>query len=276
MNNKIIINADDLGLSRGVNEAILLAHNEGFLTHASLMANTDFFDHAIGEILPKTRNLKVGLHINLTCCKALSGISLITDEKGFLQNDFVKLLFLRKTKKVLFAIENEIEKQLLHLKNHHIEISHIDGHEHIHIIPSINKIVKKIAAKHGIERVREINESFFTSFKYNARTASFPNVIKLFLLKFLSLFNANTKRIEFYSILNTCEIDEKNLFNYLENTQNRTIEIMLHPSLSQYDENYKGLDSRFLAFLQSDYRKQEYDLCFSKKFKDYEIAINNL
>lgn len=269
MNNKIIINADDLGLSIGVNEAILLAHNEGFLTHASLMANADFFEQAIEEILPKTKTLKVGLHINLTCCKALSGVSTITDKNGFLENNFIKLLFLRKTKKTLLAIENEIETQLLYLKNHHIEISHIDGHEHVHVIPSINRIVRKIASKYEIKRVREINENIFTSFKYNIRTANLANVIKLFLLKFLSLFNSNTKKIEFYSILNTCEINEKNLFNYLENTNNKTIEIMLHPSLSQYDENYKNLDNRFLAFLKSKYRKQEFELCFDKRFEKY-------
>lgn len=273
MSNKIIINADDLGLSLGVNEAILRAHNEGYLTHASLMANTDFFDHAIKEIIPKSKNLKVGLHINLTCCKALSENCEISDINGSLNNNFIKLLFLRKTKKVLKSIENEIETQLLKLKNNNVDISHIDGHEHIHIIPSINKIVNKIAKKYNIERIREINEDFSTSFKYNLRTASIANVIKLFLLKFLSQFNSNSKKVEFYSILNTCEINEENLFNYLQNTENKTIEIMVHPSLSQLDENYKGLDARFLDFLKSKYRKQEYDLCFVEKFKEYEKAI---
>lgn len=274
MSNKLIINADDLGLSLGVNEAILRSHNDGYLTHASLMANTDFFDHAIKEIIPNSKNLKVGFHINLTCCKALSENCEISDNNGLLSNNFVKLLFLRKTKKVLTSIENEIETQLLKLKDNNVDISHIDGHEHVHVIPSINKIVKKIARKYNIERVREINESFSTSFRYNLRTASIANIIKLFLLKFLSQFNSNSKRVEFYTILNTCEINEDNLFNYLQNSQNKTIEIMLHPSLSQFDTNYKGLDERFLDFLRSKYRKQEYDLCFNEKFKKYAFFRN--
>lgn len=273
MKNKIIINADDLGLSPGVNEAIFRAHNQGFLTHASFMANGDFFEDALHNVALKCKNLNIGLHINLTCCTALSKNNLIADKDGILTNNFIKLLFLRKNREILQSIENEIEAQLIRLKNNNIHISHIDGHEHVHIIPSINKIVKRIADKYEIKRIREINESVIKSFRFNFRTASFANIIKLLLLRFLTLFNSNSGNNTFYSILNTCEINEHNLFNYLENTQNETVEIMLHPSISKLDENYKNLDIRFLRFLQSDYRRQEYELCFSKKFKNYEKAI---
>lgn len=158
--NKLITNADDLGWSKGVNQAILLASNGGYLSHASLMANTDDFIHAVNEVIPNAPKLRVGLHVNLTCSKALSGKSVITDEDGFMNNNFLKLLFLRKSKKALKAIENEIELQLQKLIEHNIDVSHIDGNEHVHIIPSINKIVRKLAKKYNIERVREINERF--------------------------------------------------------------------------------------------------------------------
>lgn len=270
-NNKLITNADDLGWSKGINKAILLASNEGYLSHASLMANTEDFTHAINEVIPNAPKLKVGLHVNLTCSKALSGESLITDKEGFLNNTFLKLLFLRKSKNALEKIENEIELQLQKLLDHNIQISHIDGHEHIHIIPSINKIVQKLAKKYHIERIREINEDFSTSFKYNARTASIANVVKLSLLKFLSLFNSNKKNVEFYSILNTCEINSQNLFTYLESVKEKTVEVMLHPSLRDLDIKVPNLDARFIEFLRSDLRKQEFDLCFNQKFKEYEF-----
>lgn len=274
MSNILIINADDLGLSKGVNQAILRAHNEGYLTHASLMANTDYFDDAIANVIPNASKLKVGLHINLTCCKALSSESCITDKNGFLANNFVKILFLKKSKTNLKAIETEIELQLQKLLDHNIQISHIDGHEHIHIIPSINKIVRKLAKKYNIERIREINEDFSTSFKYNSRTANIANVVKLTLLKFLSLFNNNKKNVEFYSILNTCEINSQNLFTYLESVNEKTVEVMLHPSLRDLDVEVPNLDARFIEFLRSDFRKQEFDLCFNEKFKKYAFFGN--
>lgn len=265
---EIILNADDLGFSAGVNQAVLMAHRDGFLTHASLMANTDFFEEAVSVILPQCSGLKVGVHVNLTCAPALFSENVLT-ENGVLRNNFVKLLFKYKSKKVLESLEKEIELQILKIKERGIQITHIDGHEHVHIIPSINKIVRKLAAKYKIPRVREINESFTASFKYNLRTAGISNVIKLFLLKFLSLFNGNSRKVHFYSILNTCEINAENLFNYLENTGDRSVEIMVHPGIPKLDKGLGNLDQRFVSFLQSDFRTQELEVCLNNKFSEY-------
>lgn len=268
MKSKLIINADDLGFTKGVNEAIKKAHLEGFLSHASLMANEAYFEDAIENVIKKCPNLKIGVHVNLTCGKALHKDNILAKNGGF-KNSFVNLLFRFKSKKVLIHIEKEIEHQILAIQNKGITISHIDGHEHIHIIPSINKIVRKLAGKYHIPRIREINEDFGESFKYNGKTASKANYIKLFLLRFLSWFNSDTKKVKFYSILNTCEINAENLFSYLENSHDEEVEIMLHPSLIELDRNQKDLDSRFIDFLNSPYRTQEFKLCFNPKFKEY-------
>lgn len=269
----IILNADDLGFSIGVNEAILAANTTGFLTHASLMSNTQYFDHAVKEIIPKTKDLKVGVHVNLTCSKALFSENVLT-EKGFLENTFVNLLFRRKNKKVLDSLEKEIELQILKIKNAGISISHIDGHEHVHIIPSINKIIRKLAKKYNIDRVREINERLIESWRFNGKTASKTNIIKLLLLKFLSIFNANTGEVGFYSILNTCEINGANLFQFLKKSKSyETVEVMLHPALYNLDSSayYETLDPRFVEFLKDPHRQSEFDLCFNKEFEKYEL-----
>lgn len=266
MSTQLIINADDLGFSLGINEAVKKAHNEGYLSHASMMTNTDFFQHAVENVLPNCENLKVGLHVNLTCGKSIS-----TNES--VDSSFIKLLFLPKTKQNLQKIEKEIEHQLQELLKRGIEISHIDGHEHVHIIPSINKIVRKVAKKYQIKRIREINEDFFTAFKYNFRTTTPSNIVKFLILKTLSFFNKNDNRVKFYTILNTCEINADNLFNFLENENERMVEIMLHPSIVSLDNIDNELSARFLDFMKSTYRTQEYELCFNEKFKNYEIAF---
>ena len=269
---KLIINADDLGFSLGVNEAILLANTQGFLSHASLMANTQYFDHAVTEIIPKAKDLKVGVHVNLTCAKALYKENVLT-EKGFLNNTFVKLLFRRKTTAVLNSLEKEIELQILKIKNAGIAISHIDGHEHVHIIPSINKMVRRLAKKYDIGRIREINEGVLESWKFNGKTASFANVIKLLLLQFLSLFNENSGKIGFYSMLNTCEINGSNLFQFLQKSNSyETVEVMLHPGLANLDsvDYFETLDPRFVEFLKDSHRKSEFDLCFDERFTSFK------
>ena len=270
----LIINADDLGFSLGVNEAILLANNQGFLTHASLMANTQYFNHAVNEIIPQTKDLQIGVHVNLTCAKALYKENVLT-RNGFLENTFVNLLFRRKTKEVIDSLEKEIELQIVKIKNEGISISHIDGHEHVHIIPSINKIVRRLAKKHDIKRIREINEGLFESWKFNGKTASFANVIKLLLLKFLSLFNENSGKIGFYSMLNTCEINGSNLFRFLKKSNSyETVEVMLHPGLPNLDsvDYFENLDPRFVEFLKDSHRKSEFDLCFDKSFASFRMG----
>ena len=272
---KILVNADDFGFSRGVNQAILRAHRDGFLTHASLMANTEYFDEAVNEIVPEVPNLKIGVHITLTCGNALSGENILA-QNDRLNWTFVKLLLLRKTSKVLRSLEEEIESQILKIKNSGIEISHIDGHEHVHIIPSINSIVRKLARRHGIPRVREINENVFESFRFNGKTSSISNVIKLILLKTLSIFNKNDNKIGFYCMLNTCEINEENLFNFLKNSNSyEEVEIMLHPSIQGLDDKdyLKSLHPRFVIFFNDKFRTTEFELCFNKNFEKYEPSL---
>lgn len=267
--NTLIINADDLGFTESINLAIREAHLHGYLTHASLMANTAYFQHAVEVVLPACPQLNIGVHVTLTCAKALTENSEIAPE-GIFRGSFVSWLLKKKNKRILNLLEQEIEGQILKVKSVHPNISHIDGHEHIHIIPSINKIVRKLADKYEIPRVREINENFFESYRYNYKTTPLVNVVKFGLLKFLSLFNKNSGKVKFYSILNTCRIDKNNLFPYLEHLKEETVEVMVHPSLGFSEKDTKDLDERFITFFKSPYRQQEYDLCFNPNFEKYK------
>lgn len=268
MEKMLIINADDLGFTKNINLAIKNAHLTGYLTHCSVMTNTVFFDHAVQNVIGPCPNLKVGVHVNLTCGTALTGSSDLA-KTGKLRHTFISLLFQRKNRKFLDAVEKEIDHQIQKAKMICPEISHIDGHEHVHIIPSINKIVRKLAKENGIPRVREINESLQESLRFNYRGMPFSNLIKLTVLKFLSMFNKKSNSIEFYSILNTCMINERNLFPYLKNSDAKSIEIMVHPALDFDEEEGSGLEGRFIKFLKSPWRQEEYKLCFNKKFEDY-------
>ena len=61
---RLIVNADDFGLSRSVNEAVIRAHREGILTSASLMVNESGFDEAV-RLAKENPRLGVGLHLTL-------------------------------------------------------------------------------------------------------------------------------------------------------------------------------------------------------------------
>src|SRR5471032_466975 len=72
---RLIVNADDFGLSRSVNEAVIRAHRDGILTTASLMVNESGFDEAV-KLAKENPNLGVGLHLAL-----LQGHSALPPEK---------------------------------------------------------------------------------------------------------------------------------------------------------------------------------------------------
>ena len=63
---RLIVNADDFGRSRSINEAVIRAHREGILTTASLMVNEPGFDEAV-RLAKENPKLGVGLHLSLLC-----------------------------------------------------------------------------------------------------------------------------------------------------------------------------------------------------------------
>ena len=65
MNKKFILNADDFGMSNAFNRAVFDGFNNGILTSASICANGDAFDEAVGVIIPGCKDLSVGVHLNI-------------------------------------------------------------------------------------------------------------------------------------------------------------------------------------------------------------------
>ena len=141
---KVIINADDFGHSKNVNEAIMISHKEGILSSTSLMANMDGFNNAVYEIYPQIKTIDIGFHFNLTEGKSLSKNKLLCDTNGYFNNGFLSILLKSGDKKFLNAVEEEFRIQIEKTLNE-VNISHIDSHRHIHAIPAIFQITKKLA-----------------------------------------------------------------------------------------------------------------------------------
>src|SRR5271163_1537845 len=72
-NTKLIINADDLGMSRGITDGILVAHRYGFLTSASLLVNMPASEYAV-ERVASAPKLGVGVHLNICQGRPISPV----------------------------------------------------------------------------------------------------------------------------------------------------------------------------------------------------------
>ena len=154
---KLIINADDFGLCRGVNRAVVEAHSTGILTSATIMANMPASDEAI-VIAKKTPTLGVGVHLNVTDGKPLSSDSTVRpllDDSGQFKYSAYKLAF--KTlanKKILKAVQIELTAQIASIIDRGVKPTHLDSHKHFHCFPPVYKIVYSLAADFGIRAVR--------------------------------------------------------------------------------------------------------------------------
>ena len=158
---RAIINADDFGLSRGINDGILLAHRKGILTSATLMANMPGFDHAVG-LAKDNPGLGVGIHLNIVRGKPLSppdAVSTLITPEGLFPAD-MPLLLRRIGKKSVRPEEIELEfrAQIEKTLAAGVRISHLDSEKHAHTIPLVFGTALKLAAEYNIRRIRFINE----------------------------------------------------------------------------------------------------------------------
>ena len=78
---KFILNADDFGMSKAFNRAVLDGYHNGFLTSASLCANGKAFNAAVNEIIPECPNLGLGVHLNIIEGRSLTKAPLLTNKK---------------------------------------------------------------------------------------------------------------------------------------------------------------------------------------------------
>ena len=239
-----IFNADDFGMSRGVNQAIAKAYHEGILNSTSLMINLDFVGEAL-ELKKEMPNLDVGLHLNLTNQYPLSNpsdIPLLVDEQGKFKHGFVNLFLLSffKPAELRRQVEHEARAQLEKAQKLGIKLSHIDSHRHIHHIPLIFNVVKKLAEEYQIPRIRVVNENIFNTLKHNKDTSYLKDggLVKYAILRALAFWNNYQTDTYFYSILYTCKLSKERFKNLRIPEGYKAIEVGIHPAMPEIDKQY--------------------------------------
>lgn len=133
---RLIVNADDFGYSRQVNEAVVRAYREGILRYASLMVNAPATEDAVRRA-KENPGLGVGLHLDL--CRnnpAAWGM---------------KYFFLPGHRR---RLEPEIRSQIEKFLSFGLKPTHADGHCNIHVHPVIFPILADLARRYGIPRLR--------------------------------------------------------------------------------------------------------------------------
>jgi predicted glycoside hydrolase/deacetylase ChbG (UPF0249 family) len=157
----LIVNADDLGWTEGVNRGIAEAHRHGIVTSASLLANGSAFASGL-ELARTTPGLGVGVHLNLSDGEPVAEPELVTtllNNRGELEGLPESLLLRLARRSVLLnEIEQEWDAQIQKVRNSGIEPTHLDGHRHVQMLPGLFEIALRLAKKYGIAAVRISHE----------------------------------------------------------------------------------------------------------------------
>jgi predicted glycoside hydrolase/deacetylase ChbG (UPF0249 family) len=143
---RLIVTADDVGLHRGMTAGAIRAHREGIVTACSVVANGAAFYDAV-EQLRDAPSLEVGVHLTLVEERSLTGMRL--------PRSYVE--FLRGMKDGA-AIERELRAQIERVLAAGLRVTHLNGHQHVHMWPSVFAIVSQLADEYGIGYVRRVRD----------------------------------------------------------------------------------------------------------------------
>lgn len=147
---RLIVTADDVGLDRGMNEGAIRAHREGIVTACSIVANGRAFDDAVAR-LRDVPALEAGVHLALVEEASLTGIAL--------PRNYVEFIAWYATGRLkLPAVLREMRAQIERVAATGLRITHLNGHQHLHVIPSIFAAVRDLAGEFGIGYIRRVDD----------------------------------------------------------------------------------------------------------------------
>lgn len=153
---RLLVNADDLGLSPGINRGIIRAFREGIVRSASLIVNAPGFDDAVRRI-GDNRGLSVGIHVTLVggdgpVCDPKAVPTLLDGRGRFPRSyfDFVARYLSIKRDEVRREVSAQIERAL----SAGVILTHLDSHQHVHLLPKVADVVIKEAERYGIRYIR--------------------------------------------------------------------------------------------------------------------------
>lgn len=249
---RLIVNADDFGRSRSINEAVIRAHREGILMSASLMVNEPAFDEAVA-LAKENPKLGVGLHLTLLC-----GHSALPEERipGLVNarrefgNDPVGAGFRYFVNlRLREQLRAEINAQFAKFHTAGLPLDHVNGHLHLHLHPTVFRLLVADAAQLDFQRMRLTREPFWVDVPLarGRRLYRGTHAAIYFLLawwargEFRRLGLRHTQRV--FGLLENDRVDEAYVLKLLDVLPPGDSELYSHPSLDKFKHEFDALVS---------------------------------
>ncbi len=235
----LIVNADDLGLTSGVNTGILDAHDRGILTSASLFANAP----ATADAIQRARFrplLGIGAHLTLVdgapTLPPVRVPSLVEGDGRFRASWKPFIVACLRGRVVLDEVERELTAQIDRLRADGVQLTHLDTHKHVHAFPPIFAIVTRLADRFGIPAVRVPYERWSSVWgdgyqRHTARRQRLANAAMLpwALRDYRTAAALNVRTPAFVGRAHTGVMSAESLEASLRHLRPGVTELMVHP-----------------------------------------------
>ena len=249
---RLIVNADDFGRSASVNQAVIRAHREGILTTASLMVNEPAFAEAVA-LAREHPTLGVGLHLTLVCGRAALPPEVIpglVDATGeFSRNPAgagFRYFFRRSLREQL---RREIHAQFQKFRTTRLPLDHVNGHLHLHLHPTVFRILIADAAQLGLKHLRLT----FDPLRLNLRISSGHLAYRALHTAIFHLLSARARPAlaqrgirhtdAVFGLLQNARVDETYVSRLLPRLPAGNSELYSHPSLDAFNHEFEALVS---------------------------------
>ncbi len=235
---RLIVNADDFGLTEGTNRAIVDAHCSGIVTSTSLLANGYAFEHAV-RLAHATPSLGVGVHLSLTegppvaenVIEQLWPANKFAGELPLSNQPFVRALLAGRLPRA--AIRQEFEAQAAKVVAAGIRPTHIDGHKYIHLLPGITAIVADVARQFSIPVMR-VPHRVIDSLLVPSRAARVPGLIILMSMAIMAYQVAKRAGLRtsdrLAGFIDTGHLNRDRIFRLLLPPRPGVTELLCHPA----------------------------------------------
>jgi hopanoid biosynthesis associated protein HpnK len=264
---RLIVNADDFGLTTGVNQAIIDGHHRGLISSTSLLANGEAFESAVA-LARQGPQLGVGVHLNLTEGKpvapASSSATLVNGQGLFARTpgSLWRAIILGRVSAA--EIERELRGQIGKVLAAGIAPTHLDSHKHVHALPFLGSMVVKLAREYGIPAVRCVAER---QPALGCLLRRYPRAIATILRQLLNSWTLAvvskglarqirraglTCAMRFYGLTATGFLDEEVLREILSSLPDGTSELMCHPGF--VDNDLRRMPTRLLEQREMEFQ----------------------
>jgi chitin disaccharide deacetylase len=261
----LIVNADDLGWTEGVNRGIVDAHRKGLVTSTSLLANGPAFASALA-LARANPQLGVGVHLNLSDGPTTANpqdVPGLINAAGELDSSPENLLLRIASRSLeLDQVEREWDAQIRKVQSAGIVPTHLDGHKHVQMLPGLFEIAVRLAKKHGIRAIRVAHEesklrALLSSGGEHKTGVVLKQGVQARGLKLLArdaramADRAGLVATDYFcGIAQTGELTRNGVENLLRNLPEGTTELMCHPGYA--DEDLRRSDTRLQKSRQAE------------------------